>query len=376
MKLGNLNENILKNAFPCITCGYCRDGCVISRYYGFEPQLLPVMRLYSADQVRYKLFTLSNDLLDNLYLCTNCGYCTEVCPQTLDFAQLILKSRSELRLAGLKARQVFENAKTHIEQCENPYGEHRRGKTEWLNELDFKVPNKANTMFFVGCTIAYKMKEIAVSTAKVLHRGGIDFGVLGEQEPCCGLILLQTGFLDQAKDQAKKTLDLLKDVKEVVIACAGCYRTFKKDFPEIYGDLPFKVTHTTNYILNLIKYKKLKLNEVNMKVTYHDPCELGRHSGVYNAPREILTAIPKLELVEMDPTRHLSWCCGAGGGVKMAFPRLAVDIASEKIELALDTGTEAIVTACPLCKMNLKDAAKGNINVYSIEEIVARSLRL
>jgi len=371
----------IEEAEPCITCGFCRDGCPISRYFGFEPQLIPILRFVSASILgnmgnidTTNLFTFSDDLLNDLYLCTSCGYCKQVCPNQINLASLIEKSRHELREGGLEARKVYEDRLSQIKRENNPYGELNKDRVKWLNELDFQPPKEADTIFFVGCTSTYRRKEIALSSARVLHHAGVDFGYLGEEEPCCGSVLIRTGFPDQAKDQAEKNLKALRSAKEVITACAGCYRTFQEDYPEMVGSLSFKLIHTTEYISNLIQSKKISLGRVDIRVTYHDPCHLARACNIYDPPREILKAIPGIELVEMYPTKHASWCCGAGGGVKMAFPVLAVDIASEKIKLASEVGVEAIVTACPFCTINLKDAAKDKLQVYNIEEIVAKSI--
>lgn len=382
MNTSKLDEVYVEDFGPCITCGFCRDGCPVSQYFGFEPQLIPITRLFRANQLKKmtnidttNLISFSDDLLNNLYFCTSCGYCKEVCPYGLDLAAFIQESRSELRLKGLKARRIFEKKLLQTIRENNPYGELNKNRAKWLNKLDFEPPKVADTVFYVGCTMAYRRQEMAVSAAETLHRAGVKFAVLGEDEPCCGSALIRTGFPEQTEEQAKKIISALKNVKEIVVACAGCYRTFIVDYPELGINLPFKVTHTTEYILNLIRANKLLLGEVNKNITYHDPCHLARHCGIYDAPREILKSIPGIELLEMHPTRHISWCCGAGGGVKMAFPGPAVDIASNKIELALEIGVEAIVTACPFCSTNLKDAAKGKgLDIYGIEEVVVQSI--
>lgn len=371
------NKMSLEDAIICVGCGYCRDGCAVSRYYGFEPFLIPVARVFSSSQVKYKSLTSSDDMLSNLYLDLACGYCKEVCPFGVDFPSLIEKSRFELRTKGLKPPHAFEVIVSAIKNEDNPYGESKKDKANWLNKLAFELPKNADTMFFVGCSPSYEKQEIALSTAKILHHGGVKFGVLGEEESCCGAILMRIGFPVQAEEQAKKNLNELRNAKEVVTSCPACYRAFKKDYPKIIGELPFKVTHITEYIFDLIRSKKLKLGEVNGKITYHDPCELARHCGVYDAPREVLKAIPGLDFVEMYPTKHLSWCCGAGAGMRTAFPSLAIELALDKIKLASETGAETIVTACPLCSINLKDAikkVKANLEVYDITEVVAKSV--
>jgi Fe-S oxidoreductase len=310
-------------------------------------------------------------------MCTTCGYC-KVCPYNVDLPSLIEKFRYNLKAQGLKVPRAFEVVTSAIKTEGNPYGKPKKERNKWLGELDFSIPNKSETMFFAGCLASYETQKIAISAAKILHHSHVKFGVL-EEEPCCGWILKRTGFWEEAKEQAKKNINMLKGAKEVVTSCPACYRTFKKDYPETVGKLPFKVSHITEYIASLIRNKRLELGEMNLKVTYHDPCELSRYCGVYDAPREVLKAIHGLVLVEMYPTKHISWCCGAGGGVRTAFPGLAIEMAIDKIKLALETGAEAIVTACPLCLINLKDATKkanANLEIYDITEIIAKSMAI
>jgi heterodisulfide reductase subunit D len=327
--------------------------------------------------VRYPLLT-SSESLNNLYLCTLCGYCKETCPNEVDLPSVVEHARAELtqNLEPLRAHKIVAE---RIQRYGNPYEQSRDDRNAWLKKLDF-TPYGKDTVFFAGCTSASEVQGIPASTAKILNHAGVKFKVLND-EPCCGGPLLKTGFTTEARQQAKKTLTLLKDVKEVVTSCPLCFRTFTIDYPTLVGTLPFKVIHSTQYISDLIQKGKVKLNEVHKKVTYHDPCELGRYCGVYEAPRDILKAIPGLELFEPHSSRNTNICCGAGGGVKTAFPKLAMDIAADKLDgiIAEKTGVEAIVTACPACIINFRDGAKKatrQLEIHEISEIVCQSMRI
>jgi len=212
-----------------------------------------------------------------------------------------------------------------------------------------------------------------------LEAADVDFGIVHPDEWCCGSIFFRTGVWNLARELASHNLEVLKasGAKKVVIHCAGCFRTIAKDYVELFGKLPFEVVNAVDLIRDLLKEGKLKLEKANVKVTYHDPCHLGRHMGIYEAPREILKMMPGVKFVEMKRIRDASWCCGAGGGVKSGFPELAVEIAKDRIKEAEETGADYLVTACPFCIMNLQDAKEAlgsKIRVLDIVELVADNL--
>ena len=253
------------------------------------------------------------------------------------------------------------------------------------------------------------MHKIAQATAKILKKAGVDFGIAGDAEMCCGGRAYQMGYRDDFLKQAKKNMALIQKagVKTVVTACADGYHAFKVlyDQYKLKGDL--EVLHISEYIDRLIKEGKLKLRKkVNMTVTYHDPCRLGRlgepwihwegkkvpgdrfvfdppkqyrrgTNGVYEPPRDVLKGIPELRLVEMVRIKEYAWCCGAGGGVNESNPEFAMWTANERIDEAGSTGAEAIVSACPWCEKTLNDAIKaagGSMKVYDIVELVEKAI--
>jgi len=164
-------------------------------------------------------------------------------------------------------------------------------------------------------------------------------------------------------------------VEKVIFSCAGCYRTFKKDYPAHGVELGFEVQHISEFLADLVKEGKISFKELDLSVTYHDPCHLGRHLGVYQAPRNVIQAIPKVKLVEMYRNRFNAWCCGAGGGVKSGYKDLALETADERIAEAKETGTKVLVTACPFCELNLKDAVKAkqeNLEILDLTELLLK----
>ncbi len=248
-----------------------------------------------------------------------------------------------------------------------------------MKNLSFTPTEKADTVLYIGCTPASVRNDVALASAELLHRAGKRFTLLGEREVCCGVIAKRLGAYDEAREQAKRNISTLKGAEEVIFPCPACYSAHMQDYNDLEVDLPFKSMHISEVLNRSLSDGELDLGELNRKVAYHDPCNLGRGMNMYDEPRRILQAIPGLELVEMYPTRSASWCCG-GEHMGVLYPRLAQRIAREKISLAIEAGAETLVTACPLCLVNLKDAAQAEatprtpaIQVCDITEILLES---
>ena len=220
-------------------------------------------------------------------------------------------------------------------------------------------------IYFRGCVAREKLNEIVEATEKILKHAGIEYNIL-ENETCCGSFLLRTGFASDAEEVMKNTL---KEIGEetIITSCAGCYKTFKKDYKEILG-VELDVVHTSQLFNNLIKNKKIEPIFLDKTVTYHDPCHLGRHLEEYDAPREILDEISNL--VEMERNKEKSRCCGAGGGVRAAFPEITENIAKMRIKDAEDIKAEILVTSCPFCILNLRSVSKDSSKILDLSEII------
>ncbi|MCP4106073.1 MAG: (Fe-S)-binding protein [Desulfobacteraceae bacterium] len=243
-----------------------------------------------------------------------------------------------------------------------------------------KTAESVDILYYVGCTASYdvNVKEVGINTVNILDALGLKFGILGNEEKCCGSVLLRVGdheFERLAADNIRAFNSL--NVKMLVTSCSGCFKTIREDYKRV-GELNMDVLHTAELMARLIREKKIELkNEVPLKVTYHDPCHLGRHSGVFNAPREVLSAIPGIEFVEMDRIREFSRCCGAGGGLKAGFPDLQNQMATERVRDAEKTGAIRLVSCCPFCYQGLQigvSAIKSNVKMTDITELVAISM--
>jgi len=336
-------------------------------------------------------------LLDISYMCTLCGGCDVGCKRNLDL-------EIQLMLESLRARLV--------EKGIGPLPKHKgieapKKRLDWVK--DASPVKKAELLYWVGDRSSSVNTEIAQATAKILKAAKKEF-MAEKDEPSSGNLLFTTGQVNKARELARQNVKYIKDkgAKTVVCSDAEELRTIKVEYPKLLGintaDLGFEVKHITELADDWVKDGSLKLeNRVDMKVTYHDSCGLGRLSepwfkweggladwglwdpprsvrrgmaGVYEPPRDILKAIPGLELVEMPRRRDQTYCCGAGAGAKEAYPAFALFAASERLrEAATTTGAEAIVAACPLCKRNFKDAAKDGMKVYDITELIAMAIK-
>ena len=200
-------------------------------------------------------------------------------------------------------------------------------------------------LYFRGCTAREKETDIQKATEKLLKLAGVDYHIL-DDEKCCGSVLIRTGFEKEAEEQIRKNTEMLKG-ETIIASCAGCYKTLSDDYEGL------DVIHVSQLLNKLIKEGRIKLSKMDLDVTYHDSCHLGRHSEVFDDPREVIESVANL--VEMENIRENSLCCGAGGGVKSAYPEIAEQMAKTRIEQAKDTGCKTLVTACPFCKLNLKN---------------------
>ncbi len=214
-------------------------------------------------------------------------------------------------------------------------------------------------LYFRGCTAREREMDIASATERLLKIADVDFHTL-DDEKCCGSVLLRTGFIDEAREQIEKNTEVLKGQK-IITSCAGCYKTLKEDYEGL------DVIHISQLLNDLINEDKLNLSKKDLDVTYHDSCHLGRHCNVFDEPRNVIKSVANL--IEMENIRENSLCCGAGGGVKSAYPEIAGQMADSRLAQAKETGCETLVTPCPFCKLNLEN---DNIEVLDLTEFLVK----
>nr|MDO8079510.1 (Fe-S)-binding protein [Candidatus Freyarchaeota archaeon] len=383
-------------AYGCIACGDCRTAVryTVGRYKvcpvleqtpGFEPFFARGKMQIIRGLLEGKLQP-SQELANAVYQCTTCGDCHATCHQSmdpninlnisryLDHTKIYEALRADLVDAGFGPMPRQSEVLEWCEKEHNPYMEPHEKRTAWIPE-GVELSSKGDLVLFMGCTEPYRQPELIQKTIKLLLSAGVTPAVIHPEEYCCGSVALRTGARDLAEELALHNIQSLQEsgAKEVMVHCAGCYRTFKKDYPEIYGkELPFKVVHVTEILERLLKEGKLSLKDDfrGKKLTYHDPCHLGRHCDFFDPPREIIKMVPGVDFVEMRRNRAAAWCCGAGGGVKSGFPELAAKIAGVRVEDAKEVGADYIVTVCPFCENNLcTTAEKEGISVLDVVDL-------
>lgn len=396
----NLTAVQLMELDSCTRCGECVKWCPTYAATDGKPGLAPRDKILRWRQymnksygIRAKLFgpqeipqSELEEFKDDVHSCTTCGICGTVCESGINTVELWEALRANLVKKGIGPYGKQNMFPKLIGQYHNPYLLDQKDRLAWVPD-DVKIEDKSDIVYFTGCTAGYKQLTLAFATSRVLNKLGIKFAMLGEEEWCCGSALIRTGQahvndmmpLQVAKHNVEAIMK--KGAKKVLFACSGCFRAAKVDWPRLLGkELPFEVVHITEFLADLIKQGKIKWEKsIDKTITYHDPCHLGRHVGVYDAPRYVLTHIPGVKFVEMERIKEFQRCCGAGGGVKAGIPDLADGVAQSRVKDALETKADILSSACPFCKRNLmdgRDSMKADIDVEDVIELVAQALGL
>jgi len=366
----------------CFRCGYCKFtysysdfNCPSYKKYRFET--------YSTGGRMWLIYALMNNeiewsekLADILYACPTCGNCVENC-RFDRFNEFLVDIIEAARAEAVNNGFCPENQKALLERTTNtkffnPYAEPNSDNEELKKK--YNLPDKAEYVYFIGCTSNYRQQDLRDSTIRFLKKANIDFTLIDEH--CCTSPLIRTGQIQPIKEFMNYNIEKIKEAgaNKVVTSCAGCYRTLKVDFEKQGIDMDIEIYHITELINNLLEEEKIEFkSEFNKTVTYHDPCHLGRHSGLYDIPREVYKKIPGIEFVEMERIKENSWCCGAGGGVKIGYPDWALEISKERVEEAKDTGATILSSTCPFCRTNLSDANQEfdiSLEVIDLVEIL------
>ncbi len=374
--------------YQCGKCGTCRTAyqeaawsriCPSGEFGKFEAYYLGGKNLL--------IWALTNDKLkwtENLarifYHCSACLACIQQCqiPEIHTYAgEWLMAIREKAVNAGFGPMPEHERYTELIMNEKNPYGEKHADRLNWLPST-IKQTADTKIAYFVGCTSSYREKNVAIATTELLNSLGINFKILND-ESCCGSPVYMTGQTEKARKIAEVNVKKLEDagIEKIITSCAGCYRTLKDVYPNKFGlSHGIEVIHLPEFLLDKLKSGELTFNKsLKMKITYHDPCHIGRHMGIYEPPRDLLKKIPGIELVEMIRNRHNAWCCGSGGGVRSAFKDLSSFSADERIEEAKQTSANAIVSCCPFCLNQFKTNIKNNeIEALDVSELVRRAL--
>ena len=377
----------------CVLCGSCyghgpvnpmedepgfKTKCPPYEFYRFQ-RFTPKSRWLMAQRVFHGLDPITPELKEVIYTCTTCLMCQEICGVRNDGAgpwDITVAMREEItqKEGPLEAhRPLLEGLKLH----NNPWAQPKSERGQWADGLGLKTAgdHKAATLLFAGCSADQPHgKAGAVALAKIMQTAGETFVILGQEERCCGLYARDLGFRDEYERSVEENLRAIKQagIRRVVTSCGSCQRIWR-EYPkeEMQG---IEALHAVELVEKLVQEGKLKFTRtVKKKVVYHDPCHLGRGCGVYEAPRNILRAVPGIELVEMPRNRRWAWCCGGGGGVPEAFPELARWNAEDRLREAKETGADLLLTTSSLCLRSFSQAQRP-LETQGLLEFISQAI--
>jgi heterodisulfide reductase subunit D len=364
----------------CIKCGLCLASCPACKELLLE-KYSPRGKIQLARYYVRGELDLSERYRDIFAKCLLCGACAVTCPSGVDLKSVFLGMREEI--AGKKGvHPRVEGAVSSLDVNRNVAGEDNVERGDWkesLGDLPEEVFEKerAEVVYFVGCVASFfpMVQGIPQDFVRIMNAAGTDFAVLGGEEWCCGFPLIGAGLPGKVEELKRHNLEKVKAMgaKRVVFSCPSCYRTWKEHYA---ADV--ELFHTSQFIESMIREGAIRLRGMDLTVAYHDPCDLGRNGGIFEAPRQILKSIPGVTLVELENNRAKSVCCGGGGNVEMVDPALSGAVAQKKIEEIQRSGAKTVVTSCQQCVRTIKGRArrqKIDLEVLDINELVLRAMK-
>ncbi len=368
----------IKPLKECVECWSCASMCPVTKVawdnYG-SPIVMNSLAKAALDPRNVYNHILTS-YLEGLNACTQCGNCKEVCPKEIDIPE---KAIGKMRyLAYNKQNLIRDDHKIILESMRvnyNPLKEPATTRADWTQGLEVPIAKKdANILYYVGCMASWRMQNVARATASLFNQAGVNFTILGPYERDCGSVLFRINDIDLARNLALYMKDMVKAYKKldaVVTACAGCFRTFNLDYPEKLGvELGIPVKHSSQFFSEYVENGKLPIKDkLKFPSTYHDPCHLGRHVGVYEPPRAIARNIG-VELKEMQDGKYKenARCCGAGGGVRSGFRDIAKEVGAYRVDTDVPKDVKAVIHTCPFCYFNFADAVKmRNLTIKNVD---------
>jgi heterodisulfide reductase subunit D len=371
--------------YQCLRCAFCLD----LSWVGPEANLCPSyawgsFESYSA-RGRFAIarailegeLEYDESLIARVFACTECRACAEHCFKYIDTVEVYARMREDLAARGL-IPPVLATTADEVAETHNLYGKPQEQRLSWLKDRS-RVDRAAPVAFYVGCTPSYVRRTLARDTYAILDASGLDFTVLSD-EWCCGHPLLAAGQRERAAEVMRHNVEALKalGVERVVFECPGCMRAFREDTPTVLGEpLPFETVHVTEELARQVKEGRLRFDvlQAGTVVTYHDPCTLGRGLGIYDAPREIIEAMPGMRLAEMPRHGRDAYCCGAGSFVRYDFPEFTDKTGADRFREVEATGAQIALTACPACVTQLqyiRTQSESQVQVMDLVSLVNR----
>ena len=388
-------EDVKQWLYGCSRCGTCKEvlriftpSCPAGERYKKESFFPSGMVAITRGVYREELPLEDDDIRERIYACTGCLSCQQQCSvyHHNHIFEMIQAVREESITRGLM-KPEYMALYYGLRGEDNVFGEPKSKRGDWAKGLDIKNASQesVDVLYHAGCMLSFEesLLNVPKSVIKLMQAAGVNVGIMGAEESCCGGRSYEIGYTGEFTKYAEHSIETFNSigVSKVVTSCSDGYATFKNLYEKIDIPQKYEALHFVEFLAQMLADGSLKLTkEVPLKVTYHDPCHIGRHLGddaLYDAPRQVLSSIPGVELVEMKRNRENAWCCGAGAGVSQANVDLALWTANERLKEAVSTGATALVTACPWCERNFKDAVQAfeeKIEIYDIAEIVHKAL--
>jgi len=352
----------------CYQCGLCTATCPWNLVRNFL-----IRKLIHESQIG--LLELDSD---DVWLCATCGMCVERCPRGVEIIDIFTAMRRIGTQWGVIPK-ALKGAIGSLRTLGNPWGEDKEKRADWAKDCGVKTFKPGTELlYYPCCTPAYdrRARRIALATVGILQKAGVDFGILGPEENCCGESVRKVGEEDLFQSLAHANIAAFKrhDVKKILVSSPHCYHTFKNEYPALGGN--FEVVHITQLLAEFIEQGRIKPTQsLKKRITYHDPCYLGRHNKIYEEPRRVLNSIPGLEFIELPDSREDSLCCGGGGGRIWMETKKEERFSDIRIQQALDIGAEVLAICCPYCMLNFDDSLltmqkEDVLEIKDISEIV------
>lgn len=400
MKLDKFTVRQLAEIDACTRCGNCLDLCpaysgsgdvAISPKKKMEVLKRLVDTEYGIFQKIFKKKKISEKDIEKIskaaFECTMCSRCEQECFINIKLQDIWLRLREILIEEG-KYPEVLDMLREKLLKAHNISFDTNEGRINWINQIaqlpeDKYIKEKAEVIYFVGCVSSFSPRvfKIPRSVVQILKAASIDFGLLGDEEWCCGFPLLTSGFREDFVEFARHNIEKVNKTgaKYLITSCPSCYHMWKHIYPQIHSEfkMEFEVLHVVQYFYKLAKEGKFKLNPVNQKVTYHDPCDLGRNSGIYEEPRNLIKMIPGIEFIELENNRNLSTCCGGGGNVEAVNVQLSENIAKIRAQEIINSGADVVASSCQQCVRTIAGALKkekSKIKAMDISELLLESI--
>ncbi len=356
----------------CMQCGTCSSTCPTAYAMDYAPhQIWHMLRLGMEEEiVNSRTF----------WLCTVCKSCQVKCPRGISITDTMVALKEYATRRGINVPTGLQMLGETVTTKYNISGDDNTTRQIWSENLP-QAPlgvrprrRQAEVVYFIGCVGSFypRVYSIPQSLVQILDRAEVEFTTMGEDERCCGYPLYVSGMRDKMAALAQHNVDMVRRIgaKKVIFTCPSCYYSWSHLYPDMVDVSGIEFQHATEFLADLLPEGKLKLGPVEEVVTYHDPCDLGRKSGVYDAPREVLKAIPGLELREMASIRENSLCCGGGGDVEISDPSVTIGVAGKRLAQVKATGAKYVASACQQCKRTLQEGARRHkIRVRAIDVV-------